>query len=156
MSKKDDILVIRELIEEDVNSLKVLLDDLNSVLDLKQEFSEKTINDNYLEMIQYPDIYLNYAAIVNNELVGFLSLILYKNFLHKGGTALINELVVAETHRNKEIGKELIKKAVNSAKLRAMDEIEVGTEKSNIIAQNFYKKLGFNEEYLLLGKNFKY
>ena len=28
--------------------------------------------------------------------------------------------------------------------------IEVGTEVSNFRAQNFYKKAGFNEEYVLL------
>jgi ribosomal protein S18 acetylase RimI-like enzyme len=154
MSKKDGTLVIRKLTEQDLNSLKVLLNDLNSVLELKQEFNDKSLNDNYLAMIQYPDIYLNYVAIQNNELVGFISLIFYKNFLHKGGIVLINELTVAETHRNKGIGKELINKAMKSAKARAMDEIEVGTEKSNINAQNFYRKLGFNEEYLLLGKVF--
>ena len=35
-----------------------------------------------------------------------------------------------------------------------MDEIEVGIEISNIKTQNLYKKAGFNEEYVLLGKEF--
>jgi ribosomal protein S18 acetylase RimI-like enzyme len=33
-----------------------------------------------------------------------------------------------------------------------MDEIEVGTELSNTLAQKFYKKASFNEEFMLLGK----
>jgi ribosomal protein S18 acetylase RimI-like enzyme len=36
-----------------------------------------------------------------------------------------------------------------------MDEIEVGTEITNTKAQNFYKKTGFNEEYVLLGREFE-
>ncbi|TFG04575.1 MAG: GNAT family N-acetyltransferase, partial [Promethearchaeota archaeon] len=135
-------------------SLSTLLDELNNNLQVKQDFDARIIKDIYLEMIKYPDIYLNYVAIENNKLVGFISLIFYKTFLHEGGTALINELIVAENHRYKGLGEKLIKRAIKSAKTRFMDEIEVGTEKSNLLAQNLYKKLGFNEEYLLLGKIF--
>jgi hypothetical protein len=39
--------------------------------------------------------------------------------------------------------------------MKGMDEIKVGTEKLNILAQNFYKKARFNEEFILLGKIFK-
>ena len=106
-------------------------------------------------MLKYPEIYSNYVATENDKIVGFLSIVFYKTFLHKGGTALINELVVAEAHRNKGIGRRLIQKAIQSAKSRGMDEIEVGTEISNTIAQNFYKKVGFNEEHVLLGREFE-
>ena len=88
-------------------------------------------------------------------MVGFLSMVFYKTFLHKGGTALINELIVAKSHRNKEIGKMMIEKAIQSAKSKGMDEIEVGTEVSNKKAQNFYKNAGFNADYVLLGIEFE-
>ena len=35
-----------------------------------------------------------------------------------------------------------------------MDEIEVGIEKTNPAAQRFYKRLGFDEEFVLLGQDF--
>ncbi len=35
-----------------------------------------------------------------------------------------------------------------------MDEIEVGTETDNAAARRFYKKNGFDEEYVLLGMEF--
>jgi len=149
------MIIIRDLGKEDLISLKVLLDDLNNAIKFKHEINEKDLNSVYVNIDKYPEIYSNYVAIENDKIVGFLSIVFYKTFLHKGGTALINELIVAETHRNKGIGKKLIQKAIKSAKSRGMDEIEVGTEITNTKAQNFYKKAGFNEEYVLLGREFE-
>lgn len=149
------MIIIRDLGKEDLISLKVLLDDLNNAIKFKHEINEKDLNSVYVNIDKYPEIYSNYVAIENDKIVGFLSIVFYKTFLHKGGTALINELIIAETHRNKGIGKKLIQKAIQSAKSRGMDEIEVGTEITNTKAQNFYKKTGFNEEYVLLGREFE-
>ncbi len=149
------MIIIRDLGKEDLISLKVLLDDLNNAIKFKHEINEKDLNSVYVNIDKYPEVYSNYVAIENDKIVGFLSIVFYKTFLHKGGTALINELIVAETHRNKGIGKKLIQKAIESAKSRGMDEIEVGTEITNTKAQNFYKKTGFNEEYVLLGREFE-
>jgi len=149
------MIIIRDLGKEDLISLKVLLDDLNNAIKFKHEINENDLNSVYVNIDKYPEIYSNYVAIENDKIVGFLSIVFYKTFLHKGGTALINELIVAETHRNKGIGKKLIQKAIQSAKSRGMDEIEVGTEITNTKAQNFYKKTGFNEEYVLLGREFE-
>ena len=37
---------------------------------------------------------------------------------------------------------------------RGMYDIEVGTEKTNLKAIDFYKSIGFDEEYILLGREF--
>ncbi len=146
------MILIRDLRLEDLDLLKFLLDDLNNALDLKHTINEKFINSIYFAMDKYPEIYSNQVAIENNKIIGFISRVFYKSFLHMGGTALINELIVAQNHRNKGIGKNLVQKANKLAKKRRMDEIEVGTELSNTLAQKFYKKAGFNEEFMLLGK----
>jgi ribosomal protein S18 acetylase RimI-like enzyme len=44
--------------------------------------------------------------------------------------------------------------AVAAAKEAGLDEIEVGTEKDNTGAIAFYRRTGFCEEYVLLGKEF--
>jgi len=36
-----------------------------------------------------------------------------------------------------------------------MDELEVGTETGNGPARQFYRKCGFDEEYVLLGMEFE-
>ena len=146
------MILIRDLKLEDLYLLKSLLDDLNNTLDLKHKINQKSIESVYLTMDKYPEIYSNLVATENNKIIGFISLVFYNSFLHKGGTALINEFVIAKSHRNKGIGKQLVQKSIELAKNRGMDEIEVGTELSNILAQKFYKKVGFNEEFMLLGK----
>ena len=48
----------------------------------------------------------------------------------------------------------MVERAKEEALRRGMDELEVGTEKTNEGAQAFYKKCGFDEEYVLLGMEF--
>ncbi len=138
-------------------------EDLASVISLMQELTEVTSSCNFQsesiidifdEMIMKPDIYLNIVAETNGIIVGFISVIFYKTLYHKGGTALINELIVSFTHRGKGIGKLLLEAVRLEALKRGMDELEVGTEISNISAQSFYKKCGFDEEFVLLGMAF--
>ncbi len=148
-------IIIRDLEKGDLKSLVILLDEFNQVLEQKRELHKKNIESQFLSMKNYPNIYSNYIAIKDDQIIGFISIIFYKSFLHEGGTALINELIVAKNHKNKGIGKLLIEKAVQLAINKGMDEIEVGTEKTNFNAQQFYKKMEFTEEYILLGREFE-
>lgn len=49
----------------------------------------------------------------------------------------------------------MIDEAINVARVRGMDEIEVGTERENSGAQRFYRRCGFDEEFVLLSKEFE-
>jgi GNAT superfamily N-acetyltransferase len=138
--------------------------DLPVVIELMRQLSENAAaaSDFDLALVQNidedmarcPAVYLNYVAEDEGAVVGFLSLIFYKTFFHRGGTALINELVVDRAHRDRGIGGALIEAAVREARARGMDEIEVGTERENAAAQRFYHRHGFDEEYVLLGTDF--
>ena len=86
--------------------------------------------------------------------VGFLSAVFYETPFHDKGTCLINELIVDADSRGSGVGRSLVETAKAEAKRRGMDEIEVGTEKTNLAAQRFYKRLGFDEEFVLLGQDF--
>jgi GNAT superfamily N-acetyltransferase len=81
--------------------------------------------------------------------------IFYKTLFHHGGTALINELVVIQAIHGRGIGQALVAKARDEALARGMDEIEVSTEYENLPARSLYKKCGFEQEYVLLGLEFK-
>jgi ribosomal protein S18 acetylase RimI-like enzyme len=91
---------------------------------------------------------------MDDQVIGFLSLVLYRSFFHRKGTALVNELVVKKEFRNQQIGKALLEHAFSVATEAGMDELEVGVMKENTHALTFYRKNGFGEEYLLLGKEF--
>jgi GNAT superfamily N-acetyltransferase len=106
------------------------------------------------EMRETPNVYQNWVAVEGERVIGFLSLMFYKTLFHDGGTAQINELVVEKDRRGEGVGRLLIERAVAEARRRGMDEIEVGTEMGNAAAQRFYRKNGFDGEYVLLGMEF--
>ena len=98
-----------------------------------------------------PKVYRNFVAESEGRIVGFLSMVLYRTFFHAGGTALINELVVADGFQGRGIGRSLVKQAVGTADDLGMNEVEVATTFENTNAVAFYKKCGLTDESLLLG-----
>lgn len=138
--------------------------DLPAVLELMKELAEvahgecapdlATMAQVFVHMQNAPAFYLNLVAEVEGLVAGFMSLIFYKTVFHRGGTALINELVLGRTFRGRGIGTALIERAKEEALDRGLDELEVGTESSNTGALSFYRKCGFESEYVLLGLEF--
>jgi ribosomal protein S18 acetylase RimI-like enzyme len=139
--------------------------DLPAVLDLMQQLGEiahsrteyqlQGFEQMAREMDKYPEVYLNLVAECDGRVAGFLSLMFYKTFLHRVGTALINELVVDEKVRGAGIGGALLQRAKEEALARHMDELEVCTDRDNLAAQQFYRTHGFDGEYVLFGMEFE-
>ncbi|MCR4427174.1 MAG: GNAT family N-acetyltransferase [Firmicutes bacterium] len=145
---------VRRLEEEDLPAVEGLLKDLAEVSSSTSSFALEDLALLFREMSVLPEVYLNLVAVADGDVVGFISLIFYKTLFHKGGTALINELVVSSKKRGLGIGGLLVTAAKEAALARGMDELEVGTERTNTLAQAFYRKCGFDEEYVLLGMEF--
>lgn len=149
-----DEVIVRLCTREDLPSVVDLMKELREVAHGEQ-VSLNDVNKVFEIMETLPEIYLNMVAEISGRVVGFISVIFYKTVFHKGGTALINELIITESERGKGIGELLVQRAENEARRRGLDEIEVGTEKTNEAAQKFYRKCGFDEEYVLMGKEFE-
>jgi ribosomal protein S18 acetylase RimI-like enzyme len=149
-----DEILIRPATEKDLGAILELLRQLASYAHQTFDIDIGHVQKLYLEMLNCPQYYKNVVACKNEIVVGFISVVNYLSFFHKGGTALINELVVSVEHRKAGVGKALVQWAVSVAKNGGLDEIEVGTERDNTGAITFYRKAGFNEEYVLLGMEF--
>jgi GNAT superfamily N-acetyltransferase len=65
--------------------------------------------------------------------------------LHSGFSGLIDELIIAKSHRGKGIGKQLLSSAIEKSRQLGCCEVEVSTEKTNIKAREFYRQCGFIE-----------
>jgi ribosomal protein S18 acetylase RimI-like enzyme len=150
----DKVIFVRRCEEKNLPDVIKLMEQLGEVIATGENFLPGEIKKMFLEMENFSQVYLNLIAEIDNQVVGFISLIFYKTFFHTGGTALINELIVEKNLRGVGVGRKLIEEAVKEAKKRGMDEIEVGTEKTNLDAQSFYRKAGFDEECLLFGIEF--
>jgi GNAT superfamily N-acetyltransferase len=132
-----------------------LLKQLDEVVHAAMELRLELLAGTMAEMDEAPQTYLNLVAVVEGRVVGYISVVFYKSLYHKGGTALIEVLVVSRDWRGSGVGSALVQKAKEEAIARGMDELEVGTERDNQIARRFYRKCGFDEEYVLLGMEFQ-
>jgi len=149
-----ETIQVRRCLRRDLPRVLALMEQLGEVAGHAQRFNIEMFEKIYWEMEKSPKFYLNLVAILEENVVGFISLIFYQTLFHRGGTALINELVVDQAVRGKGIGTILVREGKEEALSRGMDELEVGTEKTNLSAQAFYKRCGFDEEFILLGMEF--
>ncbi len=60
----------------------------------------------------------------------------------------ITNLAVHPDYRRQKVATALIKKMFKLCKKHQTEYIELEVRKTNIIAQNFYKKFGFHEEFI--------
>jgi ribosomal protein S18 acetylase RimI-like enzyme len=146
---------VREATDHDLESIVSLLNELTEFAACGFEIDTQHAREILSFMARNTGQYKNFVAVANGRVAGFLSMVYYKNLFHKNGTALINELVVTKEMRGQGIGRELIEKAVRQSIADGLDEIEVGTEKGNLNATAFYKRAGFDEEYMLLGRELR-
>lgn len=148
------MITIRPCTNEDLPAVLELMQQLGEFAHGKTDFHLGHFQSLFAEMSAIPSVYLNLVCEIDGQVCGFLSLVFYGSFFHQVGTALINELVIDEARRGLGLGRQLIEAAISEARARGLDEIEVGTEKANLPAQQFYRKSGFDEEYVLLGMEF--
>jgi ribosomal protein S18 acetylase RimI-like enzyme len=132
-----------------------LITQLAEVSRIEKEFQLKNFRTMFQKMVEQPDMYANYVYESNGKVTGFISIVFYMTFFHRVGTAQVNELVVDKQSRGQGIGQALMQTAEQEARRRGMDELEVGTEQGNLSAQAFYRKYGFDEEYILFGMEFE-
>jgi ribosomal protein S18 acetylase RimI-like enzyme len=145
---------IRKMIEADLPRVAMLLEELSTALGEDHTLDKNDLRRHFANMSAQDETYENYVCEHENEVIGFLSLLFYRSLYHRNGTALINELIVSEEHRGKHAGASLLEYAVNRARERGMDEIEVGVMQENEGARRFYRRHGLATEYLLLGMEF--
>ena len=145
-------MTIRKWNVNDIDQIMDLLSQMNEALDEDQEINTENVNIHFAKMEEQKDTYENYVLEKDNKVIGYMSLLFYRSLFHKVGTAQVNELIVDKAFRNKGYGKELLEYGIKRAIEKGMDEIEIGVEKENKKAIEFYKRNGIEEEYLLLGK----
>jgi GNAT superfamily N-acetyltransferase len=139
---------------EDLPAVHELLQQLSTVAEPAGDLRLEVMTGILREMAELPGLYFNLVVTVEGSVVGFVSALFYQTLFHRGGTALINELVIDRAWRRQGLGRALIQAVIAEARSRGMDEVEVGTEQTNHTALRFYRRCGFDEEYVLLGLEF--
>ena len=94
-----DGILIRAVEEDDLTSIVELLQQLKEHAQTATKPDLIQIRLFYAEMLRNPQQYKNMVACADGRVVGFISVVYYLSFLGRGGTALVNELVVSTEHR---------------------------------------------------------
>jgi GNAT superfamily N-acetyltransferase len=147
-------MAIRTWIREDVPAINGLLASLADTIDYSYHNDTALLYEQYDTISRHPELYTSLVFTGADGVEGFISVVYYPSILHHRGTALINELVVDPRSRGKGIGRKLVERVIDEARGRGYDEVEVGLEKTNERAAEFYRKCGLAKEYLLLGMEF--
>jgi GNAT superfamily N-acetyltransferase len=145
---------IREWEKEDLPDILSLIKQLSRHIGYEHRGDLADLDRQFDAIRRDHEVYRSFVYEEDGQVVGLITLVLYRSVLHRKGTALINELVVDEGRRGEGIGGQLLRYAMDFAREYDWDEIEVGVESFNTGAIAFYKRNGVSEEYLLLGKEF--
>lgn len=112
------------------------------------------IEDNLQKMAD-SDAYQVLLAEDEGQIVGLLSLSFRHTLFHPAPSALIDEMVVEQGHRRRGVGHQLMAEAIERCRAAGCCEIEVSTERSNEVAQAFYRQHGFSHEAVLFELEFE-
>lgn len=104
---------------------------------LEADPSEKSI----MKYLEQSDVYV---ALENDNIIGVYVL----TEIAPRKVELMN-IAVAQSHQGKGIGKVLVRHAIENAKTRGMDSIELGTGNSSIQQLAFYQKCGFRMQEII-------
>jgi ribosomal-protein-alanine N-acetyltransferase len=115
------------------------IDDLQKVLEIeKQSFTVPWTQDLFFSELT-KNRYARYFVLEkSNEVVGYLGL------WHKGSNFHITNIAIAEKVRRKGYGEKLLKFIEKIAAISRIRKISLEVRRSNCIAQDMYKKYGYN------------
>lgn len=86
-----------------------------------------------------------FVAKINNEIVGMLTLIIFRIPFAKKG--LLEDFVVDKNYRGKGLGTKLIKTAVSQARKENVKYIDFTSRPQRVVANRLYESLGFNKRH---------
>jgi GNAT superfamily N-acetyltransferase len=142
-------IIVVEAIESDLPAIIVLLEELSANLERSHDLDQRQLMAN-CQAILHDDRAHILLAKDGADTLGLIEFSTRTTALHPAPSALIDELIVAEQHRGKGIGGELIRAAIEICQRMGCCEIEVSLESGNRKARDFYRKRGFEEDAVLL------
>ena len=118
----------------------------NTVLD-RQGF------DDTFDVQSSDDRYICFVYEEDRTIEGAINMRIEKQLHHAGKVCEIMELVVSETKRNRGIGKQLLQKAIETARNERCKRIELSSSNWRADSHRFYMENGFDATHIDLTMN---
>lgn len=113
-------------------------------------------SDEYLAGLLKSDAFHVIVALENQELIGGLTAYEMKMFKRETTEMFLYEIEVAESHRQKGVGKALIEYLKQICFEKGIVEMFVGTEKNNLPARRLYETTGGDIDENSVWFNYKF
>jgi ribosomal protein S18 acetylase RimI-like enzyme len=117
------------------NVLKLLVDNF-----LREEPEDG--NFNHLESLLTDARTYLYAAILENDVIGYALAYKFPSLYEPGYLAYLYDIEVAEQHRRKGAGRMLMEKVKKDLKADAVTELWLGTAVDNVEGQTLFSRTG--------------
>lgn len=120
--------------------------DLSGVVSIERRSFTNPWSPNMFEALYQINPEGFYVAAIDEDIVGYAIVLTEQSLRHwsRKRTAHLMNLAVHPSHRNRGIGKELIRTIIADAKKAEVKEIYLEVRASNTTAITFYKRLGFS------------
>ena len=122
------------------------IDDIENVVNVENDcFTTPWSKDSFLREINENDVALYLVAKIENVAVGYIGVWRIQNEGH------ITNVAVHSNFRGMGIGNMLVSELLSLCEKEGIDAFTLEVRKSNIVAQNLYKKFQFVEEGIRKG-----
>jgi ribosomal protein S18 acetylase RimI-like enzyme len=154
--------MIRKAEKKDIDALVELIVNFEESIDLiyQGDFGELDINKDIIKKVLIQGFDDKYHTILvvqeKNELIGFGDVWIYPEFGHAGYSAYLHNFFIKKEFQNKGYGKKLLNELIEVAKVKKATAFHITTSFRNKKAIALYKKMGIDDEGLLLDKVLKY
>ena len=154
------IIMIRKAKEKDIDELVELIILFEQAIEeiYKGDFSGLKIDKKIIKDVLIEGFDEKYHTILvieeGSQLIGFGDVWMYPEFGHAGYSAYLHNFFVKKEHQKKGLGKELLGELISLAQKKNATAFHITTSFKNKNAIALYKKMGIDDEGLLLDKVF--
>jgi len=135
------IVSIREALPDDLNQLLALYAQLGQ--DDGRVLDTAAARQIFHRIKAYPD-YRLYVAVLDHAIVGVFALLIMDNLGHRGKpSAILEDVVVDERWRNRDIGKTMVGFAMKKSREKGCYKLVLSSNQNRADAHRFYERLGF-------------
>ena len=141
LDKNSDIYIEDNLYLHKIVNIEVLSYCLHKFNESTSVSISERVGDLYIYADKLYKNALNYCAVRNQDIVGFISF--YANNI---SSAYISNLAVDEKHKGCGIGSKLVNHAISIAKSKGISSMRLEVNRLNIEGVSFYTAKGFKPE----------